>query len=507
MLGRHAEPSRERVVTTNASGAVRNVGWTWIHRGAQAAVAVAWLFTVPKLLGPSAYGAFVFLFSAMVLGQAIGDLGTHVSFAYHVSAYEARQDHMGVSRLFSGFLGLKLLVAVTCGATCAALVYSMRFPSVGGLASAATGLALLLSIATDPLYGLLYGRGRIRPVVARETVTSIVKLGLVPTLYGLWSVPGAALGLVASALATLPHALWASRPLPPSRFQRETWVSVWQHLKVGLPAAPGRFIWILLGQGGALLLASGGGPAREVAVFGIAAGIWTMVASLLASPSFSLIPGLTRLLVAGQRKKAGLWLGALYKWQVIATVLCGAIFVLLGKQILRAALGLGFEGAWAAALVGTIAIPFFIYYLLATSMAAAAGTTMVNLESHAVVAGAFCVTSVALAPGYGATGCMVGIVVGSVCGAVYAGVRVHCRCGPAPSPWPGLAVAVLGALGIGAVFGLRHILSVGIGLGLFCVYLAAALFVTRLISAAELRELIGLLRSGSPSVNGSPRPG
>ncbi|MHB8995591.1 MAG: lipopolysaccharide biosynthesis protein [Armatimonadota bacterium] len=484
-----AEASGESIPTEQGRRAARNTLWSGSGQIVVAAIGVVWLFTVPRLMGPSDYGLFVLIGSLVDFHTMACCLGVNSVFAYHYPRLRQRNDLLGMAQLTTSY---SLLIGLTSALGTIVLVVAALLLEGDIITNRMLILAVvgaLLQGANGLMGGILYGQNRIAAYAGRFPLQQGVSLALVLAGAVLWQVEGALAGMAgANAITTL----WLTYKAKPWR-EMALSLAPWRELRgamgFGIMAIFGSLGGLTITRGGNLVLAAVGRSPAEIASFAIAVGFVLQGTSLLSALATAITPGLAELHAKGDEDRARDWATRAATYQTFAAIIATAFVIFLGQPFLSAALGNKYPNVFAIMLLSIGGLLALAQTSLANQLAVAWGHPRLSLENWGVLAFIFVLAVGGLGSAYGGPGAAAGLFLAAWISTLYAGERLRRLDGPAI--WNARVVKlVLVALPALALPLLAHTLLLKVLLFLvFLAYLLIMAVALRTIPRGDLNDL------------------
>jgi stage V sporulation protein B len=475
--------------TEQGRRAARNTLWSGSGQIVVAAIGVVWLFTVPRLMGPSDYGLFVLLGSLVDFHTMACCLGVNSVFAYHYPRLRQRDDLLGMAQLTTSYA---LLISLTSAlATIVLLVAALLLEGdvVTNPMLILTVAGALLQSANGIMSGILYGQNRIAAYAGRFPLQQGTSLLLILAGAVLWRVEGALAGMVGGNAITAAWLLYKSKPWREMAPSLAPWRELRGAMGFGIMAIFGSLGGLTITRGGNLVLAAVGRSPAEIASFAIAVGFVLQGTSLLSALATAITPGLAELHARGDEDRAHNWAVRAATYQTFVAIVATALVVFLGQPFLQAALGNKYPNVFAIMLLSIGGLLPLAQTSLANQLAVAWGRPRLSLENWGVLAVVFVAAVGGLGNAYGGPGAAAGLLLAAWVAAVYADARLRRLDGP--SVWNDRVVKLLlVALPGLALPLLSHTLPLKMLLFLlFVAYLAATAILLRIIPRGDLADM------------------
>ena len=474
-------------VAVDARAAARGGASLLVLQTAARLVSVAFALVVTRQLLPAEFGRYSTVAAVVIVANFLADFGTSAAITRMVSREPAEGDALLAGTLpFSFLLGLVSYAGVVAFGVVAYSSETAADLALGGLAIPAASMQ-------SSLLGTLDGVGLIaRRALVSTLQTAVVSAGAIPVLLG---------GGVRSAMVALALAPWVGLVVAARTARRAGLLRSWSGpdtarmkalLRSALPFALSGGMTALVMRFDVILLSVVAPPA-ETASYDLALRLLeaaTYLSTALGSP---LLYILSRRLGQGDRDGARRAYGEAVRAMYLLGLPLSVGAVVLAGPLVQLAFGAEFRsvatpfailgaGQWLAFVVVLQGVLMMAGDFVGRGMRVAGGIT-----------GLAVALDLALVPRFGPTGAAAVMVVVWAVGVV-AQDRFHRRtvgiATPLPSAGALVSTAALGA----AVFALRgQPLAVPVLVG-GLVY-AAALVLTRTLTAADVRRLRSVLRS------------
>jgi O-antigen/teichoic acid export membrane protein len=498
--------SRDRLPTEQGRRAARNTLWSGSGQIVVAAIGVAWLFTVPRLMGPTDYGLFVLLGSLVDFHTMACCLGVNSVFAYHYPRLRQRDDVHGMAQLTTSYALLIGLASAlgTIVLVVAALV--LEGAVVTRMMLILTVVGALLQAANAIMGGILYGQNRIAAYAGRFPLQQGASLVLVLAGAILWHVEGALAGMVGGNAMTAIWLTYKSKPWREMALSLAPWRELRGAVAFGTMAIFGSLGGLTITRGGNLVLAAVGRTPAEIASFAVAVGFVLQGTSLLSALATAITPGLAELHASGDEKRAHDWATRAATYQTFVAIIGTAFVIFLGQPFLHAALGDKYPNVFLIMLLSIGGLLPLAQTSLANQFAVAWGQPRLSMENWGVLAAVFVAAVGALGNAYGGAGAAVGLLLAAWIASLYAGARLRRLDGP--RLWNSrvikLVIVALPALTLPL---LAHTLLLKLVLyPIFVAYMVTVAIGLNLIPRSDLKDLRQALTQRRSAEQGSQQP-
>lgn len=477
--------------TTQGRQAARDAVWSGGGQAVAALLGVVWLFTVPRTLGPAAYGLYILFSSLVDFHTTACSLGINNAFAYHFPRFRCD----GALAPFT----CNYAMAVGGASAVGGVIVVLAASALGGQAATHTMIffvvaAAMLQAANAVLGGVLYGQNEIRLYSLRFPLQQL--LALVAVLGG--GLAGGLEGALAGmALATALTTIWMLHVVKPWRGLSTrilSWSQMRGPLAFGLFAIFGTLGGLTITRGGNIILAGVGRSHTEVGNFAVAVGFVLQGVIVLAALGVALTPGLAGLRSSGDEERAQEWAARATRYQAMLGLVGIAFVALVGKHVLQVALGPRFGNVFPITLLSICGLLPLTQTGLANQFAVAWGHPRLNLENWGVLGGVFVTVGALLAHAYGDIGMAAALVAAAWVAGIYTGLRLRLLGGP--NIW-NLSVLKLIVLATPGALLLRPETTFGLSLALFAgfvVYFTAGCFVIGAITPRDAKEILVSLK-------------
>ena len=449
--------AREYLTTSDAAVASKSLSKVALLRLAQYPFIVVFALLVPRMMGPDTYGHYALFVSWIGMIAAFLDPGMAEIAARVVPELQQRRDEAGIRTFFSRMLGFKIVLDVLVG-----LVFAFGFRAIfpGVIEPAFLWIMILAIFVADfgsAAYGLLFGLNRQTLCSARDPLRRALSVGLVIALFHRFGLTGAIVSVViVESLLLIVNFAFVGR-----------YVSLRELAPKWSYSAP------LLRYGFLFYLSSG------------ASNAWQRLGNTLIGR------------LSGDFRQIALFdlSNQMFLTEIGCVGMLGA-WLLLGAELIPVLIGKQYEGLYAnVAVLLCGAFPMVVVQLgLALAMAYAEPIWYFAAMCAAVAS--FVVSSLLLIPAAASLGCCFATLISCACCAVVIGIRY--RVNMRKSLGPALKAIALGALILVPCWlsrgspGRNALLLLG-----FLATYGVALFLTRIIVPAEVRQLWSALRHKS----------
>jgi len=481
--------------TERGRQAARNAAWGLIGRGATMVIGVAWLCSIPRLMGPDNYGALIIIASVLDFQVNIGRLGIERVYGRFLPQYYAENAAEAVGQLFTGTSTVLAAWGALTGGAAGYVAYHLLSSSLGVREATVVGATGLVGVTAGIFYALLYGRNRISLSVLQRPLWLTGRLLMVAVLAAHYGLPGAIVGLLAAQFLVAVVGAAIARPLPFSRFASIDSSRLWRHLRFGILAMFAGLTYPTVLRGGNILLSVAGSPTEQIALFGIVVGLVVQAETVLSAPAFWLVPGLSELIASGDQVRARQWLVRIGKYQVVIGVIIMAAAVSVGGPLLTLMVGADYAGIGAMLAIGVLALIPLSYRALGDAAAVAWGRAHLNTEVWGIAV-------VALASGIplgwtvgGTPGALWAFVGVAALSCTYGLVRLYYLEGVVLLRKPALAALLLASPLLLLSWVPAGWVAQAIAFTAFCAYYCVALAACRIVDVDEVRELVTAVRS------------
>ena len=465
--------------------------------GPQSRAVVAWkvveyvgliLFTIimPRRMGPALYGRFAALLSLIGLLTMASAMGAQATFGRFVPEYDEHGQPGRIRGLFTLLFGMRAVFAGLLAA--ALLLFSRRVLPGATPAMAAAGAAAFLSVALAMVcYQLLYGLNLLGRSLTHDSLVRLVLIGLVFMLGGQRDVDRAALAVFLVEFGFLLLGLvWTRSYFAPAEAIRYR-SNLPAQLRFGLSFFGANLLLLAVWRGGELAVLYLSGDPAEVAYYSVPNAVAMAFAALIGQLGVLLVPSLTRLHVSGRPESMESLLGVALKYLTISAFAFLLVVHAFGPWLVRHALGNAYLPVIAnleTLALGLLPIPLVRSCLSVAIVRKEARKALVMAAGGVV---AFAALGIALVPGSGSQGASMAAALAVAITGVLGAVEF--------SLWPVLkavrfgwllACGGLAALVFALPWGARPVLGAAATL-LF----VTSLFLSRVVSTAELRRLAG----------------
>lgn len=370
-----------------------------LHKGAQIAGAAVTVMVVPRLLGPEAYGRFSFVLSLTFLAAILADFGTLDVFGRFVPAMAADD----ARKLYVRTLAFTLAVSAGCFALTVALAMALAGWMRPGWALLA-GLMVVLRVVSWVPFQFALAKNRIGVWMTEQAWRQWVLLAALVVLYPLLGFSGALLALVAMEAVFAALGLWWGRPY----WQRNEFSLDWGYYRFYVVAGLGFFVAnlaaVALYRAGPVLVEALTGESAEAGYLNLAIGLYLIVYGTVSQFAQSMIPGLTRLRVAGQPDEMRRRLRHFTRVGVAMTAAGAAAVWLFAGWGAPIVFGRGFGPAAEPMRWLSLAMPIGVVVWAANVRATVTGRGAVKASAILAALAVFLAGALLLTPTRGATG-------------------------------------------------------------------------------------------------------
>lgn len=472
---------------------VRQVGALTLQRAVQIAAGVLYVTLIPRVMGPEVFGQFVTLQTLSMWISMIGGLGAIALMTRYVPEFVARGDRVGLRKLASSLLTLRLINGLV-GALLYFVVVQLWLRDLDRTAIALVAVTITLRTAANLPFALLLGLNQLSQWGAGELLRGLLLFPLIYTGVQMAGLRGACAALVVTEGSVLALGLWWSRgfvarpSLPLDR----------QFLKPFLQFSALFFgsnvMLALFEQGGTAFVRLISGNYAEAGYYGIAFGGYLAGAGALWKLLSGFGPLFSALQIKGDTAELQVWIGRLLRVLAVCGVAVTGFLYGCADLLVEWMLGRGYEPVAALlpwlAVTGLAAGPGNIARVLAMSF----GQGRIPLVGAAAQLTCFATVSWILIPGMGSVGGCIGVAAATSLFSVYATWRIRDSIPYSLRSWAG--VVILGAACSPVLWAWN-----GFGPLRFALFLAlfgAGAIMLGFVRMSEARMLWHVLRSAPP---------
>jgi O-antigen/teichoic acid export membrane protein len=253
------------------------------------------MLIVPRMLGAALYGKYSFLVSNMALFLGFTELGVTGISGRYISAYNVEGDSDKVQKLFINLFIFKLLIGFI-----GALIFYLyiRLADPFGLSQGVIlifSANLLVSIASGPLFGLVYGLNRLGKWASRGLLDGGIRLIILIPFFLLFNLQGVATANLFSSLVVLVIGLnWCWEYIQPIWFNFDYAIP---YLAFGLKLFLINVFVYIFQNSGVILSGFLKLPVEDLGNWSLASKILNMIIILCGTLMVSFTPTLTQYLV------------------------------------------------------------------------------------------------------------------------------------------------------------------------------------------------------------------
>ncbi len=490
-------------VSEESRQTVRHAGAVAVQRMLVVAVGFLFAAVVPRTMGPQVYGQFSLIESMSLWFGMFSGLGAVSMMTRFVPEFVAKGDRVGLRRMASGLLALRMLSGVVGSAAYLGLA-AIWLRDISPLAIGLVAVAVAIRLASNLPFTLFLGLNQAArwemAVVLRRSLT----LPLVYAGFRMGGLVGATAGVLLAEMGVLLTGLWWSREYLEWAFLRIDRKFLEPFLRFSTAFFAGNVLILLFQQGGPAAVKFLSGDYAETAYYTIAFQAYLGITSAAWRLLSAFGPLLSSLHTRGNFDQVKTWVERLLKLFSVTTVLGCALTVTLAGPIVRLVLGPGFEPV--IQLLPLLALATHWYGLggLARLLAVTYGEPRASISSAALQLVTFLVASSLLVPAMGSLGACLGIVIASGLFAIFGTWQMRRHVPYSMKTW-----ALVTLLGIGlAPIVLVWSAAPAMRLAVFSAVFLGSLRLLRVVGADEVRALRKYLARG-PATNGAPdrKPG
>jgi O-antigen/teichoic acid export membrane protein len=485
--------AREHLTTSDAAVASKSLSKVALLRLAQYPFIAIFALLVPRMMGPDTYGHYALFVSWIGMIAAFLDPGMAEIAARVVPELQQRRDEAGIRTFFSRMLGFKIVLDVLVGLVFA-VGFRAIFPEV--IEPAFLWIMILAIFVADlgsAAYGLLFGLNRQALCSARDPLRRALSVGLVIALFHRFGLTGAIVSVViVESLLLIGNFAFVGRYVS-LRELAPKWSYSAPLLRYGFLfylSSGASNVWQRLGN---TLIGRLSGDFRQIALFDLSNQMFLTATSFTFFIIVSLAPTFARLRLEAKEEKLIDWSRRILTYTEIGCMGILGAWLLLGAELIPVLIGKQYDGLYAnVAVLLCGAFPMVVVQLgLALAMAYAEPIWYFAAVCAAVAS--FVASSLLLIPTAASLGCSFATLISCACCAVVIGIRY--RVNMYKSLGPALKSIALGALLLVPCWlsrgppGRNALLLLG-----FLVTYGVALFLTRIIVPAEVRQLWSALR-------------
>jgi len=488
----HAGPTRSGRV------AGRHVAWSLVGSVLFFVAGLAWTLCVPRLMGPTDYGALVVLVSMVEITGVIASLGTSSALAKYFPLIVREAGEHLFDRLASSYLTVVGIVSVASASIGLLLAQKLQAINLSvSMASAAACCTVMYGLFLS-VNGYLYGKARVREASLWRAARPALAVVLVLSLYQVASVFGALCGLAIALSLCIVGMLWTLRPLALPEFDRTTLPRLRELTRFGALAMFTPLTATAMMRSGNIVLALVDRTTNEVALYALAVNLVFQAPLLLSAFATGLVPSVSALVAQEDFGRARQWIVRCAKYQMTACIIFIAGVVLVGKPLLDLVFGAKYVGLWGVALITAPAAICLLLQGLVTEMATPFGKPHLGLEVGVVSIVALAGGVIWLGGAFGAVGGAWAFLGATGVGAVYALARFWKLTGIMIVDLKTFCVLLMG---LPLVFFKCLLVTSWWGAAVFAgftAYLCAMLFAGKFVTRAELRQITSVLRKREP---------
>lgn len=466
------------------------------HRGVQTLAGLAFAALVPRTMGPARYGQYAVITSLAVLFAVVSGIGLTNATTRYLPTLAARGEPAALRRL----VGNLLTVRVATGAV-AALVYvlvtAVWWSDMDPVALGAMALSVWINGVAMFLFALFLGLDRAGQSALGESVRRWLLVGLVLLGFLLDGLRGAALGVLAAELGVLALGVW-SMPVRVGRADlRPSLASVRPYLGYSAAFLVSNLLYMAFQGSGELLVRTFADDYAQAGYFALAHNMYVAAATAVPQLLLAFVPMFSALVDRGHAHALPQWNSRLLRYLAVAGVLgvFGAVF--LGGSVVRVLFGTEYGPVASNLVVLSVA------FLVATLGSVLGTLALVHerprplISASALRLALFWSAGSVLAARWGSLGASVAVLAAVIGHTGHLGWTLRDLHDRAVRQW-------LGPVAVGALFAplgwlrLPGVPEVAIYAAFATAY-AGALLLLRLVTVAECRALLALLRSRRPA--------
>ena len=445
------------------------------------------LFTivVPRQMGPEGYGRFAVLYALISLLILIIGFGAHPTFGRFLPEFLTKGETWKIEVLFTQMFWIRALIAMVF--TGAFLVILPRLlPSASRFTVLMGAAAFAAAGVGATCYKFFFGMNALGKWLTYESLPRFLLVALLLLLGGIHDLDRAGVALFVTQATFLFLGLYWTR----SYFTRNEAIYSWETFswpfRFGVLLYAANLPLLAIWRGGEVVLAYYGVPSTEVAYFSVANTVAFAFAALVGHFTLTTLPSVTAHHVAGNQAQVDGWLGFMLKYLTIAAILFLFSVHAGGAWVVEKLLGARYLPV--VPNLELLALGLLPIALVRTGITVA--TVLKTPRSVLWIAmgalGAFALGAVVLVPRYGAHGVSVALASAVVCAAVITCFQFHLGSVLAVARfWRLLLLGIL-AYGVMVLPFSSAVWEDLLATALFVV----SLFVARVVSARELREVV-----------------
>lgn len=477
--------------------AIANVRWSLLGRSAQWVISLLWSVLVPRILGPSVYGAYALLASVGSLPRMFSDLGANAILTRAVPEFGQQEDRRGLSEVFTILLVLR--VAIT-GAF-VPLIIRLATGTVPYVVPPwlmwVWALTSIPEIMCSTFVGLIYGRNRLREIAILGPAQTAALCLLVPTGFLLWGFSGVVAGIVVAPVITWWVALSVSRPWPLTVISPASIRRTLPFLAFGLPFALEGMTSLTMLRGGNLVLGLIGVSTAEVAVLALAVNFCFQGVSLVSALAWALTPGIASLVAGHDTARAKYWVRQVATYGAVASVLMTAVFAGIGVPVAVLVLGEKYRGIELPLIVGCTATTPLFFRSLAVGLSNAWRVGRLAAESWVATVAPYVIGIALLGMVYGSIGAVAAFALAAWLSGMFASWRCHQVIGAPVMTWKELLVMLAGVPGIAGIM-MADAPATRVECAILTLaYLPAVLVLLSIVNVQDLKQIMSRPRSAT----------
>ncbi len=325
-----------------ALGVLRRVGQLASQRAADIILIGILGATLPRLLGPEAFGQLNVVNAAVRFLAFVAAMGSIQVMSRFVPPMQEKGDTRAISRLFSGFLMLRSGSGLAAAGICL-VVLSAWVPSVGLAVIAVASVTVLVRTLANVPFALFLGLDRAERYGLGELLRNLLTLTLALPAAFLLGLPGAVFASLTAEAALLGLGLFWTRAfiVRVDRSTLQEMTAYAGHQRVFLITD---ILASLIQQGTGPLIKVVGGTFGDVAFFAAGHTLY-LLSGVLWQATLSFAPSLTRERGAPQSASVLDVIEALVRLVAVVCVILTAASLLVSRELVTLVLGPAFAPA------------------------------------------------------------------------------------------------------------------------------------------------------------------
>lgn len=301
---------------------------------------IVFVLTIPKMMGPDAYGKYAFFASILVILGVITQFGTIETLGRYIILLN--QDKSAINRLVLNVIFLRTFTIILIGISLISIFF-LFFTFEDVKFYIIILIAALIYVIEGTLYNLLYGLNDISKFATRDLFRRFFNLLFIIVMFHFFNLYGAILAILVSEIALLIFAInWTKKYLNLKKFKFDI-VILKPYIKFAFPFYISFIIVSFLHYLGNPLIQFISKNTSEVAVYDVANQAFLTFWMFINYIFSAMIPVFTTLLAKKNENKIIKWSSLMLKYTGIAGIILFGSILLIGNNITTLIFGIEYQ--------------------------------------------------------------------------------------------------------------------------------------------------------------------